>query len=150
MPSSKGTNRIQFNAGASRLLCIESCQPVAIYDLLKEDDVYLTAPGYTPCEYRASGCFVGKDDELVASGCKKMDLFLSGTSPKIEARNFGLSKKLFLLLKVVLTPSVTTTLRAPLHPVTVHVATLTSNSGLHYLCHHLTHFPSQKNHRTFM
>ena len=71
MPSSKGTNRIQSNAGASRLLCIESCQPVAIYDLLKEDDVYLTAPGYTPCEYRGSGCFVGKDDELVASGCKK-------------------------------------------------------------------------------
>ena len=74
MPSSKGTYRIQFNAGASRLLCIERCQPVlpvAIYDLLKEDDVYLAAPGYTPCKYGGSGCFVGKDDELVASGCNK-------------------------------------------------------------------------------
>ena len=49
-------------------MCIEQNQPVAVYDLTKADrNVYLTAPGYKS-GYYGNGCFVGKDDELVASG----------------------------------------------------------------------------------
>jgi hypothetical protein len=61
---------IQFNETGSRMLCIERNQPVAVYDLTKADrNVYLTAPGFKVGS-NGNGCFVGKDDELVASGSK--------------------------------------------------------------------------------
>ena len=65
-----GALHIQFNGRGSRLLCIERNQPVALYDLTKADQhVYLTAPGFKVGS-NGNGCFVGKDDELVASGSK--------------------------------------------------------------------------------